>query len=169
VPANEVLERTATPRTKSSRWALMFIIVLLLALAAVGSGWYLSANNSAKAPAMPAVAEPVLPAPALYYALDPQFVVNLTGSTFDSPQYLQIEVQLMTRDAGIHSALAQHAPALRARLLLLFSQQTIETISGREGKERLQAEALNEVRQLIHAETGNDGIEALLFTSFVTQ
>jgi len=154
---------------KSSRWPLIVILLLLMALAGVGTGWFLTTRHSAEAAETVAAPQPILPAPALYYALEPAFIVNLDQTGFEGPRYLQLDVQLMTRDPRVHAALAEHAPALRARLLLLFGQQRIEDIQGREGKEALQDKALEEVRDLIQAETGSDAIEALLFTSFVTQ
>jgi len=153
---------------KSSRWPLFLIIVLLMALAGVGAGWYLSIQHKTEADTIPAV-QPILPAPALYYALEPAFIVNLDSAGFEGPRYLQLEVQLMTRDPRVHAALAEHAPALRARLLLLFDEISINEIATREDKQNLQHKALDEVRHLIQAETGSDAIEALLFTSFVTQ
>jgi len=153
---------------RPSRWPLIVITLLLLALGSAGTGWYLSARPAPDSADAMSV-KPILPAPALYYALDPAFVVNLNNSIFEGPRYLQAEVQLMTRDALVHAALAQHAPALRARLLLLFDQLSAEDIATREGKERLQQQALAEVRHLIQTETGSEAVEALLFTSFVTQ
>jgi len=156
-----------TPPAKASRWPLLLVIILLLALIGVGAGWYLSIRKAdAHVVTTP---EPILPPPALYYALEPVFVVNLNSTGFEGPHYLQVEVQLMTRDARVHAALAEHAPALRARLVLLFSQQTLADIVELKGKERLQQQALAEVQSLIQHETGSAAIEALLFTSFVTQ
>jgi len=169
VSANPSKTSLAAP-TKSSRWPLMVMIVLLLALAGVSTAWYLSTTRHGDQTAdIPSPPQPILPAPALYYALEPAFIVNLDPSGFDAPRYLQLEVQLMTRDPRVHAVLAEHDPAIRSRLLLLFGQQHIEDIADRAGKEALQEKALAEVRHLIQAETGSDAIEALLFTSFVTQ
>jgi len=143
--------------------------VLLLALAGVGAGWYLSIRHAAETPEAVHAPQPILPAPALYYALEPAFIVNLDHDGFEGPRYLQFEVQLMTRDPRVHAALAEHAPALRARLLLLFDQLSMSDIATREDKQTLRDKALAEVRDLIQDETGSDAIEALLFTSFVTQ
>mgnify|MGYP000879937676 CR=1 FL=1 len=66
-------------------------------------------------------------------------------------------------------ALQTHAPAIRAKLLMLFSQVEPEQIADRAGKERLQAAALAEVQKLMTAETGKKTADDLLFTSFVTQ
>jgi len=169
VPAATSSSNTAPAvPAKPARWPLIVITILLLALGSAGTGWYLSSRSAANGTET-ATVKPILPAPALYYALDPAFVVNLDHTGFEGPRYLQVEVQLMTRDALVHAALVQHAPALRAHLLLLFDQIDVEDITTRAGKERLQRQALDEVRRLIQAETGSDAIESLLFTSFVTQ
>ncbi|WP_426804014.1 flagellar basal body-associated FliL family protein, partial [Stenotrophomonas sp. SrG] len=103
-----------------------------------------------------------------YFGLEPPFVVNLSSS-FDGPRYLQVEVQLMTRDPAALEAIKLHAPAIRAKLLMLFSQVEPAQIADRAGKERLQADSLAEVQKLLKAETGSKGVDELLFTSFVTQ
>ena len=95
------------------------------------------------------------------------FVVNLADT--DAVRYLQADVQLMTRDPATSAALELHAPAIRNRLLLLFSQQASSQLMQRSGKERLQEQALAEVVALLRAEDAPDKVEAVLFTSLVTQ
>ena len=152
-----------------SKLPLIISAVAVLAAAGAGGGWYWSSSKAAAAERAAAeAAKPKLPAPAQYLALDPPFVVNLNGAT-GGPQYLQVEIQLMTRDAVALSDLERHAPAIRARLLMLLAQQDAQGIADRAGKEKLQAQALAEVRKLMRAETGKPGVEDLLFTSFVTQ
>jgi len=136
--------------------------LVLLAGTGVG-GWYMLERSAA-----PAVAQTALPAPAQYLPMSPAFVVNLEETPM-GPRYLQVEVQLVTRDPLASTALQAHEPALRARLLMLFAQQTYEGVSTRAGKEALQAQALKEVQALMTEETGRTAAEALLFTSFVTQ
>lgn len=155
-------DATATPRRSLLVTAL---IALLAAGAAGGAVWYFT-QGKVEAAVKPSA--PAKPAPAQYFALDPAFVVNL-DSTFDGPRYLQVEVQLMTRDPEAVAALQTHAPAIRARLLMLFSQVQAEQIADRAGKEKLQAEALAEVHKLMSRETGKKSADELLFTSFVTQ
>ncbi len=156
-------------KTAKSRGPLLIIaLVAVLAAGAAGAGvWFFSQSNhnekTADAPKKPAV-----PAPAQYFALDPAFVVNLSGS-IDGPRYLQVEVQLMTRDPAALEAIKTHAPAIRARLLMLFSQVTADQIADIAGKQKLQANALAEVQKVLKAETGSNGADDLLFTSFVTQ
>lgn len=106
-------------------------------------------------------------AKAQYLALDPAFVVNLAAP--DSSRYLQVSVEVMTRDAKALDALKLHMPAVRNNLLMLFGQKTAADLSGREGREALRQVALTEVQKVMREETGDDAIEALYFTSFVTQ
>lgn len=148
------------PPASSKRRLLTFGLGLVLLLGAGAAGWYFANHETAPASA--------LPAPAQYLPMIPAFVVNLDETPM-GPRYLQVEVQLVTRDPLAVTQLQQHEPALRARLLMLFAQQTYDGVASREGKEALQAQALDEVRTLMVEETGAPAAEALLFTSFVTQ
>jgi len=159
---------STTPQPKRSM--LMVALVALIAAAAVGGGmWYFTQHQAGDgAAAKAATAKAAMPAPAQYFALDPAFVVNLNGP-LDGPRYLQVEVQLVTRDPQALTALQTHAPAIRARLLMLFSQVEPAQIADRAGKEKLQQSALAEVQKLMTTETGSKTADDLLFTSFVTQ
>ncbi|MDH5822770.1 flagellar basal body-associated FliL family protein [Luteimonas sp. RD2P54] len=161
--ADSAKPQTAEPKKKGGRKRLIIIVAAVAAAAiAAGAAWFLLSRGAEPDPAA------ALPAPAQYFPLEPAFVVNLAGPA-GGPRYLQVEVQLMTRDPVAFAELKQHAPAIRAHLLMLFSQQTSAGIADRAGRERLQAAALAEVRKLLEAETGRPGADALLFTSFVTQ
>ena len=107
--------------------------------------------------------------PPIYHALEPAFVVNFKerGRT----RYLQIEIQVMTRDPEVIPLLDQHMPLIRNNLLLLFSGQDAEKLHSAEGKEALRTTALEEVQKVLMEQMGTEepAIEALYFTSFVTQ
>lgn len=155
------VQSTPTPR-RSRKWHWLLIACVVL----VGVWWWWHSHQAAK---QQAHKQPVvkLRAPAQYFALEPAFVVNLVDE--DAVRYLQADVQLMTRDADTRIALEQQAPALRNRLLLLFGQQSSAQLGQRSGKERLQEKALAEVRQVLKHEGGADKVEAVIFTSLVTQ
>lgn len=151
-------------------WLSIITAAVVAAGAAAGGAWFY-ANRSATEQAQQAEAEAKtssIPAPAQYFALEPPFVVNLIGSA-GGARYLQVEVQLMTRDPESLKNIEQHAPAIRARLLMLFAQENADELISRAGKEKLQAAALSEVKKLLTSETGKPCAEALLFTSFVMQ
>ncbi|MFZ5661549.1 MAG: flagellar basal body-associated FliL family protein [Pseudomonadota bacterium] len=158
-----VSEANKTPNADKPkrRWPLFLALAVALAGAGGGGAWWWFGRAQAEAPKRAA------PKPAIYHALEPTFVVNLADP--DAPRYLQVEVQLMTRDPEVQPVIELHAPRIRNRLLLLFSQQYSTNLRTRADKERLQREALAEVQAILKAETGKPGVEALYFTSFVTQ
>jgi flagellar FliL protein len=106
--------------------------------------------------------------PAQYLKFEPPFVVNFENR--GAVRFLQVSVEAMTRDPATAELIRQHDPKLRNDLLLLLGGQTYETISTREGKERLRGEALKAVQDVISAEGGKaEKVEQLYFTSFVMQ
>ena len=155
-------EKNASRKSSKLPWILLSLVVL----GGAGGGgffWWQSQQATAHSSKAAAAAR----APAQYFALEPAFVVNLADS--ESVRYLQAEVQLVTRDPNTRAAMELHQPAIRNRLLLLFGQQSSAQLGQRSGKERLQASALTEVRQVLRQEAAADKIEAVIFTSLVTQ
>jgi flagellar FliL protein len=153
-------------------WLLIIAIAVIAAGAAGGGAWFFASHSGDAKAEQHAESKDAktgnVPAPAQYFALEPPFVVNLIGSA-GGARYLQVEVQLMTRDPEAMKNIQLHAPAIRAKLLMLFAQQNAEALITRTGKERLQNDALTDVKKLLIAETGKPSVEALLFTSFVMQ
>ncbi len=151
----------AVPVKKSKK--LLWIILAVFLLAGGGGGaaaWFLM-------PKQAAVEKPKPLPPAQYIALDPAFIVNLADA--GTTRFLQADIQLQIRDADTIAAVALHMPIIRNRLLLLFGQQTSQDLNGRNGKEQLQTQALNEVKSVLKAQQAADKVEALLFTSIVIQ
>ncbi|MEO6659462.1 MAG: flagellar basal body-associated FliL family protein [Burkholderiaceae bacterium] len=157
------------PKAKKAKGGrkLLWIFIALIVLGGGGGGWWWWQHKQAAAHAANKTPVSKARAQAQYYALEPAFVVNLTDE--ESVRYLQADLQLMTRDSDTLAAFALHAPAIRNRLLLLFGQQSAAQLAQRSGKERLQEAALTEVRKLLKGEGAPDKIEAVIFTSLVTQ
>ena len=106
--------------------------------------------------------------PALYHAFEQPFIVNFKerGRT----RFLQISIQVMTREPDILVALETHLPVIRNNLLLLISTQKPEEFHTPEGRESIRQAALLEVQKILEEQTGErEAIEGLYFTSFVTQ
>lgn len=107
-------------------------------------------------------------APVVYVKFDPPFVVNFENK--GAMRFLQVSVEVMTRDPLTADLIKQHDPKLRNDLLMLLGGQTYDTIKTREGKEALRTEALKVVSDIIAAEGGKAAsVEQLYFTSFVMQ
>ena len=77
---------------------------------------------------------------------------------FDAEQavrFLQIAVQLETRDPATIELLKTNDPVVRNDLLLLFANQKYAQLSTREGKEALRAGALEAVRKVLTSAGGH--------------
>ena len=106
--------------------------------------------------------------PPIYVALDPPFVVNFEAEQL--VRFLQVTVQVMSRDAVTVDLIKANDPVVRNDLLLLLGNQDYATISSREGKEKLRLASLDTVRKVVTGAGGRaELVEAVYFTSFVMQ
>jgi len=103
---------------------------------------------------------------AIYLPLK-TMVVNFGGQ--GPAQFLQVDIQVMTRDSAVKEAIETHMPVIRNDLLLLLSNQSYEQVSTLEGKEKLREQVLETLRKDLKAQGEPDAVEAVYFTSFVMQ
>lgn len=156
------------PKKKLSMGKIIIILVSVLVLAGGGAGAYFYFNQqaSAGAEAEGKDGSQVKGAP-VYYAFDPAFVVNFQDSS--AIRFLQVTIEVMSRDPVAIEAVKTHMPVIRNSLVLLFSSQTPENIMTREGKEKIRTDALKEIQKVMKEQTGSPSIEAVYFTGFVMQ
>ena len=174
-------EGAASP---ARRKLIIFIAIGVVALGGLGAGgFFLFAGKHAATAAADAKGKPKATAsresksekaeappkgPAIYVALDPPFVVNFEAEQL--VRFLQITAQVMTRDPETAELLKANDPMIRNDMLLLLGNQSATTVSSREGKEKLRADALATVRNVVKTAGGKpQNVEAVFFTSFVMQ
>ena len=163
IPADAAAADAAKPGSKKK---LFIIAGAAVVLAAGGGAFFLLGGKKDEHAAAEAKAEHK--APAQYVALEPPFVVNFDPGA--GAKFLQVAVQLMTRDLEMAEFIKSHDPAIRNDLLLLLGNQHVADVSSREGKETLRLAALETVRSIVKAEGGEpEKLEAVYFTSFVMQ
>src|SRR2546423_6495915 len=96
--------------------------------------------------------------PPLNVARVPPFVVNFEGEQV--VRFLQITVQVMTRDPATVEILKANDPVVRNDLLLLFGNQKYEVVASRAGKEKLRSDALTAIRHVVESGGGkSDHVE----------
>lgn len=166
-----VAEAPAEEPVKKGKGKLLVIVGVAIAVLAAGGGaaWYFMAGSDKKAEdTKHAKAEPAKKGPALYIALEPPFVVNFKQQAL--LRFLQVSMQVMTRDPATQTLLKENDPAVRNELLSLLGNLDYDTISTTEGKEALRQQALTAVRKIVTDEGGKaTSVEAVYFTSFVMQ
>jgi len=167
------------PKSKSKMLIIIAVVVLLLGVSAVATlvlTGILSGDeevvaeesaSDAKADSKKSDAKKKSKAPLNYVPLDPPFVVNFNADS--DIRFLQITVEVGTRDPGVIEVIKEHRPSIRNSLVMLFSSQDPYVLNTREGKEKLRDETLSEVQKVLKDETGSAGVENVFFTSFVMQ
>jgi flagellar protein FliL len=164
---NAAADADAAP-PKSKKWLIIGIVAFLVLVGGGAAAWFLMSQGSAHDKKQGAVKAKEPLAPPLYVAMDPPFVVNFEGEQL--VRFLQITVQVMTRDPASVELLKANDPVVRNDLLLLFANQKYEVVATRAGKEKLRADALTAIRHVVQSGGGrSDHIEQVYFTSFVMQ
>ena len=166
---------------KSSGLLMNAIVVFVMALLAVVAGGFINAELhpmpalklgkdgtiTAVVPvAAPGKSEDGAGKAALYYAIDPPLVVNFEDGSV--VRFLQITMEIMAHDQKAIDSVQKNMPLIRNNLLLLMSNRNYQSLMSRDGKEKLRAEALAEVKNVQKKQGGGD-VDDILFTSFVVQ
>jgi len=102
-------------------------------------------------------------APPIYLPLDP-FVVNFVQN--GALRYLQITLELMSRNNEAIELTKISTPEIRNSLILVLSGHSYAELASREGKELIRQQVQEEVNRIIDDE---EGIESVYLTGFVMQ
>ncbi|MFZ0257176.1 MAG: flagellar basal body-associated FliL family protein [Gammaproteobacteria bacterium] len=157
-----------TPPASSKRRVVPLLALAFGVLAALAGGvGYYTMSASAKQGTGSEGEKQSQAAEPIYVDLAPAFTVNFQDAR--GPRFLQIAVEVMTRESEAEELLRQHMPMIRSQLVLLFSSQSSGELATREGKEKLIQETLATVQGVLEQETGVKGVEAVYFTSLVMQ
>jgi flagellar FliL protein len=175
-------EATPPPPKKSGGVLMNAIVVFVMALLAVIAGGFINAKlhpmpdlklgkDGTITPVVVAAAsgahgEDGGGKTAVYYAIDPPLVVNFEDGSV--VRFLQITMEIMAHDQKAIESVQKNMPLIRNNLLLLMSNRNYQSLMSREGKEKLRAEALAEIKD-VQKKQGSADVDDVLFTSFVVQ
>ena len=98
-------------------------------------------------------------------------VPSLVGNYGIGPRlkYYKADISLRVASTDAEVKVTRHEPLIRNQLIMLFSQQTDETLGSSEAKERLRQEALKQVQQVLNSEEGQPLVDDLLFNNLIVQ
>jgi len=100
--------------------------------------------------------------------MDPAFTASFADD--EEAQFLQLSLNVATTEKDVEEAITQHMPAIRNALVMLFASQKAADLRGRDGKEKLRQQALEEVNRVLEHSAGKKaGVKDVFFTSFVMQ
>jgi len=166
-------EKEQKPKGSALSKILLLVILPLFLLSGTVGGLYFSGvlgggeHDDSEETLDDEEEEEDLIGPATYIKVDPAFVVNFVGT--DKARFLQITLEIMTRQPEMTAIVESHMPIIRNNLVLLFSSQTYDELSTLDGKEALRESALESIQEILEEETGDPVIEAVYFTSLVMQ
>lgn len=106
--------------------------------------------------------------PPIYQSLHPPLVVNFKDAAGDA-HFMQVTMEVMARDQEVINAVREHTPVIRNSLILLFSSAIYDEVTTRAGKEKMLADGLAEINEVMTHETGEPSVESVYFTALVIQ
>lgn len=104
-----------------------------------------------------------------YVSLTPPFVGNYALDGGPKLRVFKADVALRVTGTEAQAAVKRNDPLIRNQLVALFTQQTVDTMTSAEAKEKLRQEALKQVQQVMNDEEGKPIVEDLLFNNFIVQ
>lgn len=164
MPPEEINLDDEGNKSGKGKMIMLIVGVLLLVAGSIGGTLYFSGALEEKQDKEKPLAEIQ---PTLYLKLEPEFIVNFTGE--QEVNYIQLEIQLMARDQYYIDQATQNMPAIRHQILLLLSAQQYAELRTSEGKEKLRADILSKVQEILGTNPKVPGIEAVYFTMFIMQ
>lgn len=98
-------------------------------------------------------------------------VPALVGNFGEGPKLKFFKADLSLRVTGpdVEAKVKHHEPLIRNQLVMLFSQQTEVAMAAPDSREKLRAEALKQVQDVLTQEEGKPLVEDLLFNNLIIQ
>ena len=147
----EDLDLGIEQETGSSKKKLIIIIAAALFVligGGLGIGWFLlSGSDSDVADEQVEAEAGKKQQPAIYYPMEPMFVVNLPEG--GKAKLLQAGVQVMAREQATIDFVKHNDPMIRHNLLNLFASHSDAELSSRDGKKKLQQKVIKQLNEII--------------------
>lgn len=145
--ADEELELDVNEK-KGGKKTIILVVVGILLLNGIGVGaWiFLSAGGDDADSHSEAKKENTL-GPIKYLTFVPEFIVNFGPNS--RVRYLQVDLQIATRDAASLAIVNANRPVLRNDILVLLSDVKYDELKDRAGKEALQKKLLNAINKVV--------------------
>lgn len=131
--------------------------------------WILMMMVALSLPVMAEEAKEEGPPKAIYVSLTPPFVGNYALDGGPKLRVYKADIALRVTGADAQTAVKRNDPLIRNQLVALFSQQTVDSMSSADAKEKLRQEALKQVQQVMTDEEGKPIVEDLLFNNLIVQ
>ncbi len=149
------------------------IIMIVAGLLLVGGGvggamFFMGGGDTEVAEGEEAAVQEEKPKDIAYLPFAKPLVINYQAAD-GKTRFLKTEVTLMTEDEARLDDIKKHLPKIQHIVNMVFSRQKFEDLGTNEGKEKMRAEALEEIKSALKDSMGEDNVDDILYTTFVTQ
>jgi flagellar protein FliL len=146
----------AAPKNKMPMIAILVAVMVVAMVATFIVGKQVSANSKTD------VKKPVEHGPIL--PLD-EFLVNLADPSGDHFLKVTVNLGLSKAKGKTPETLKEQVPMIRDAILTALGSQTRDDVSSLPGRDKLK----DEIKKKVNAALGEDDVEDVYFTNFVTQ
>jgi flagellar FliL protein len=103
-----------------------------------------------------------------YFPLEPDIITNYVkpGKRIG---FVRITIELMVKSSGDYNLIDKHEPLIRDKIISILGQQDEKMIKSTAERDAIRLNCLEEVNNLLYAETGEKPLEDLLFTKYLYQ
>ena len=103
-----------------------------------------------------------------YFQLEPDIITNYikVGKRIG---FVRITVELMAKSKGNLSLIDEHEPLIRDKIITIIGEQSEAMVKSISDRETIRQRCLDEVNEMLQAETGKRPLEDLLFTKYLYQ
>jgi len=133
--------------SKTTTILLIVLILLVLIMGGVGAWLFLGSDDAAGDSSASSGKEEKVLGPLQYSTMVPEFVVNFGPGS--KVRYLQVDLQIATRDEAALQTVSTYRPVLRNDILVILSSVSFEDLRERSGKEALQKKLLNTINKVV--------------------
>ncbi|MDT0581979.1 MULTISPECIES: flagellar basal body-associated protein FliL [Alteromonadaceae] len=104
-----------------------------------------------------------------YVGLEPDIVTNYAGDNSKKLGYVRVTIEMMVSDPSLIPEIEHHMPLLRATAIEVFGAQPEDKIRSLTGREDIRRMVLQQFRDIMKRETGEDTIQNIIFTKYLRQ
>lgn len=103
----------------------------------------------------------------IFFPITPPLVINFTNPR--PMRFLQIQMEVLVHSEATVADIKKYLPIIRNNLVISLSGLDAQSLMSREGKEKIRAEILAEIKAILKERTGKAKVEQVYFTGFVMQ
>jgi flagellar FliL protein len=102
-----------------------------------------------------------------YFGFDPDIVTNYITPTTEKLGYVRVTMELMLVDKKYLPVVEHHEPLLLDKIVTALGRENADAIKSLTGREEIRLKILNQVRDTLKKETGQDILKDVLFTKYL--